>query len=154
MSLKTQKRLLVVATLLILIFLFTACEENNDFRGGELLDSEKMSEIKSEIIGDLVTSEGETDSDINFNDTENDIGSDETFSNNVDGDVTEKTDSAAQNGNDSQNTEKIIVYWTKSGKVWHLSENCRYIKNSEQISGTVEEAIEAGKERVCSSCGK
>ena len=50
--------------------------------------------------------------------------------------------------------ENGIVYWTKKGKVWHVSKDCRYIKNSEVESGTADNAIEAGKERACSSCGK
>lgn len=46
-------------------------------------------------------------------------------------------------------------YWTKSGKVYHKWSDCGYIKNSKEVfDGTLEDAIEAGKENLCSSCAK
>lgn len=43
------------------------------------------------------------------------------------------------------------VYWTESGKVYHRSTDCRYIRNSANVlEGTVEDS---GKERACSACG-
>ena len=51
--------------------------------------------------------------------------------------------------------EEGDVFWTPSGGVWHLSQDCRYIKNSSNVCyGNVEEAKNAGKTGVCSSCGK
>ena len=47
------------------------------------------------------------------------------------------------------------VYWVKNGGVWHLRRDCSSLSRSKEIlSGTVNEAIAAGKERVCKLCGK
>lgn len=46
------------------------------------------------------------------------------------------------------------VYWTKGGSVWHVSRGCSALKNSTDIlSGTEDEALAAGKSRVCKKCG-
>lgn len=50
---------------------------------------------------------------------------------------------------------ELIVYWTESGKVWHLSRECGTLKRSSSvIEGCELDAINAGKERVCSICSK
>ncbi len=47
------------------------------------------------------------------------------------------------------------VYWVASGKVWHLKQNCSTLSRSRNIqSGTVGDAMNAGKERVCKVCSK
>lgn len=46
------------------------------------------------------------------------------------------------------------VYWVKNGEVWHLKESCSSLSRSKNIqSGTVSDAIAAGKGRVCKRCG-
>lgn len=50
-------------------------------------------------------------------------------------------------------TEPDTVYWVKSGSTWHTNRNCHSLKkSSEIISGSVEEAKAAGKERKCKVC--
>lgn len=47
------------------------------------------------------------------------------------------------------------VYWVKNGEVWHISEKCPSLSRSKSIlSGTVSEAKENGKARVCKRCGQ
>ena len=47
------------------------------------------------------------------------------------------------------------VYWTHYGHVYHLSEDCQHLNNSDTIVvGTVEEAIAANKSRLCKTCLK
>ena len=46
------------------------------------------------------------------------------------------------------------VYWIENGSVWHNDVNCQHIKGKDIISGSVEDAMEAGKERLCKSCEK
>ncbi len=47
------------------------------------------------------------------------------------------------------------VYWAPSGKVYHIDEDCQAFTNSEELTvGTVEEAIAAGRTRLCSFCAK
>ncbi len=48
-----------------------------------------------------------------------------------------------------------IVFWCKNSKIWHLFEDCGYLKNSDAVSsGSIEDAMSYGKEKVCSSCEK
>lgn len=50
---------------------------------------------------------------------------------------------------------KTIVYWTPSGKVWHISPECQTLTRSSNISsGNTEDAELAGKTGECSVCGK
>lgn len=55
-------------------------------------------------------------------------------------------------GDSAENGE---VFWTEGGEVWHLTENCSSLSRSKNIlSGSVDDAIGAGKERACMRCGK
>ncbi len=48
-----------------------------------------------------------------------------------------------------------IFFWTPSGTVFHRSESCPRLSSSAQVvSGTQDEALEAGKTRGCSVCCK
>lgn len=45
------------------------------------------------------------------------------------------------------------VYWTKSGTVYHLFEDCGHLKNSPDLmEGTSVAAVESGKTRLCKTC--
>lgn len=47
------------------------------------------------------------------------------------------------------------VYWTRFGKVYHTHDDCQALNRSEELKyGYVDEAIEAGKTRLCSFCAK
>ena len=47
------------------------------------------------------------------------------------------------------------VYWTKGGSVYHSHEDCSHLSRSTNVlSGTIEEANEAGKLRLCATCAK
>jgi len=47
------------------------------------------------------------------------------------------------------------VLWAPSGKVYHIDEDCQAFSQSEELTeGTVEEAIAAGRTRLCSFCAK
>lgn len=46
-----------------------------------------------------------------------------------------------------------LAYWTPFGEVYHFNPDCQYIKNSGTIySGTVQDALDAGRNRGCSGC--
>ena len=54
-------------------------------------------------------------------------------------------------------TETIegIVYWTPYGKVYHTSQECSHLNNSDSlVYGSVEEGIAANKSRLCYTCAK
>lgn len=176
-----SKTIKIGALLLIVATIFCSCTNNSDFHGGVLLDSGKMSEIKSEVFATENTESGNvSDNDetladsVDESDTDKLEATDTIITETVDktetGRTTETASKATEEGSEtgehkpeytsnademlSDTEENSIVYWAKSGEVWHTSRDCRYIRNSEVESGVVEDAMEAGKDRLCSSCGK
>ncbi|MBE6611306.1 MAG: hypothetical protein E7632_02335 [Ruminococcaceae bacterium] len=50
--------------------------------------------------------------------------------------------------------QTVTVYWVPNGEVWHLKSDCSTLSRSKTIlSGTIEGAMDAGKDRVCKRCG-
>lgn len=49
----------------------------------------------------------------------------------------------------------VDVYWSTFGKVYHLDEDCSALNHSDELTvGTVEQAIEANRTRLCKFCEK
>ena len=47
------------------------------------------------------------------------------------------------------------VYWAPHGHVYHTHDDCQSLNKSEELTyGTVEQAIAAGRERLCAFCAK
>lgn len=49
----------------------------------------------------------------------------------------------------------LLVYWTKSGSVWHESSSCSSLSKTAKdnlVCGSTDDAISAGKERACKKC--
>lgn len=124
----------VLAALLTLAVAMSSCsyfEAKDRYKGGQLLDDELLADIREEIFSsrlydeDLIESFG-TESDLHLSESDTDA---------------ETAD---------------LVYWTDGGSVWHTYSNCGHLKNSNNAvhSGTRDEAREAGKTRLCSSCAK
>ncbi len=132
MYMKYLIKILSVTFILLLTMSMLCCEfdeSRNHLSGGQLLDDEKMSQIRNEVLsGEL----SETDSDEIT--SEKDIAQDETDENN------DNSDS--------------IVFWTEGGSVWHISPTCSHIKNSSKkiFAGTTNDAVKAGKTKQCASC--
>lgn len=127
------KRWSALAVAFLLMTSLSSCsffDTDNRFVGGELLDDDMMSEIKEEIFGSEIESTGDIDIE------ESSVNDDETL--------------------DSEENNEVYdgpVYWTKSGSVWHTYEDCGSLKNSNNVfSGSVDEAIESGKKKLCSRC--
>ena len=54
-----------------------------------------------------------------------------------------------------EETVENAVYWTEKGSVWHSSSSCSYLgKDSDIFYGSVENATECGKTRLCLPCEK
>ncbi len=71
-------------------------------------------------------------------------------------DTVDTTDTAEPaEATDASNGESDeTVYWVAGGEVWHTKITCSSLSRSKSVySGTVEDAMEAGKERVCKRCG-
>jgi len=106
-------------------------ESKGNLSGGILLNDEKMSQIKQEILTEEETG------------NESEDESDKTISN--------TTESEASSDIDYES--KIVVYWTKTGSAWHESVSCSHINNKPNImAGTIEQAMSAGKTNACSRC--
>ena len=153
---------------LLLIFLsvasVTSCRlfvpKNNAFYGGQVLDDNMMESIKENVLntesgdntealgnGPVFVRPGEIESPV----TDNEPSVEETAS--------EMQEASAEESDTCEYTDlefdESTVFWTEGGGVWHLFNNCGHLKRSKKIYyGTVEEAVEAGKEKVCSTCAK
>ena len=113
--------------LIILVASLASCdfdESKHHLSGGELLDDERISEIKNEIIGNETVTETDSSSVSEF---ESDL--------------------------ETEEGESRMVYWTGSGKVWHESPACSHLKNATDIyAGTISQAKQNGKTDACSRC--
>ena len=110
-----------------------------------------LTENKEEFESNLsqteeIITESESEGDNDKSNNESDESPDES---NI------ETESETESETETETKIMETVYWTKGGEVWHLFKDCGYLKNSKSIlSGSVEEAIENGKEKVCTSCSK
>lgn len=150
MNLYTVKKHLLAIASVMLVFaqlvVFTSCEfdeSKNNYRGGEMIDAEKMSEIKNELLDTDHPGENETAS---HSTTESES---EGTQKDTEGTERNETESIEIEGGTA-----IIVYWTEGGSVWHVSRDCYHIKNKDVISGTVEEAEKTGHDKACKTCNK
>ena len=47
-----------------------------------------------------------------------------------------------------------LVFWTEGGSVYHKALDCYHLKDAKSIqSGSIQAAIDSGKEKACSVCG-
>ena len=47
------------------------------------------------------------------------------------------------------------AYWTDGGTVYHTNRDCGHLSRAKVVtSGTIEEALNAGKAKICSTCSK
>jgi len=119
-----------IALTLILTICMLSCdfdESRHHLSGGVLLDDEKISEIKNEVLSEATKADENKE---------------------------EKTEAATPKPIE-ENTEEQndVVYWTESGTVWHKNADCSHIKNSSKIfSGKISDAQDAGKSKACSRC--
>lgn len=156
---KVYRIVLGIIITALLLTLFVACnfdESKNHLSGAQLLDDNALSEIKNDIINEETSSiEASSSGDIEI---ESSPATVEGISSETKRNESEATEAESYTGPDfgtEDNNVKETVYWTESGSVWHTTNKCRYLKNSKNVlSGSIEEAKEAGKTKVCSGCGK
>ena len=198
---KNIKKILTVGLSIVLLSALCACdfdETKTNFCGGDLVDVEKLSELKASIITedtditetekeDNTQNKGNTEvnTEIQFTGgVEHNQGEENTSEHlsqsakedpeesvsygegiemtevNTEIETESKTETKTETETEAvTETETVsedeLVYWVEGGKVWHLSTDCRYLKDKENIQcGTVEEAMEAKKTKLCSSCAK
>ena len=171
---KSIKVINITAIIAVLVFLSSCSyfeKDNRYFGDGVLLDSEKMSEIKAEIFSsetiqtELTEISEQENTESEALSSEKDEQTAQEITNIKEDSETQaqsemntesETDSEAEiESATSSATNDNLVYWLESGKVWHIKRECSYIVKKENVSsGTLEDAIEAGKEKVCSRCDK
>lgn len=140
------KSILFVFSIIFSVINLAACMEilpyNGYFDGGEILDDELMSEIRSKYIVEGTTENNNKSSDSSLESELNSVSN-----------TVETTDTA---GTTIESTEENpgVAFWTENGEVYHTKNTCGYLKNKSYMTGTIQQAIESGKERLCSSCGK
>lgn len=175
------KRISIIVLCVVFLSILCSCdldESRNNFSGGDLLDVEKLSELKDSIMteeSEIAETEKEKQTQDNESvkyNTEPESTSkiEDTANEEITNDVVTEGSTETSLGNDEESvsdseSEELseteiankdeLVYWTEAGKVWHLSPDCHHLKNSEKIlSGTIEEAMAAKKTKLCSSCEK
>ena len=126
---------LFLAIILAFATLFSSCATpqttNNEYYGGESMNAEILSSIAESIFSESEIEESSTSTKTTVNSA-----------------TTEEitTEKREHDG---------VYYWTESGGVYHLWSDCGHLKNSKDVkSGSVDEAISDGKEKLCSSCEK
>lgn len=126
-----KKYICFIAVICLLAALLSSCalfDTGDRFVGGEPLDDDMMIDIWMEIF----SSEPEYP--------------DEFLE-------TDKPQSEEEESDHETEPFDGTVYWVKGGKVWHTHDDCGSLKDSSDVlSGSIEDALEAGKERICSRC--
>lgn len=163
------KRLFAVFASALTLMSMQSCifdKSNNEFNGGQLLDSEMLSKIQGELI--ILENEEMGSADATeTTGTESDVSSakiddvSNSCSENYECDIDDTLETEKSNNNNGSietsksESDKTVVYWTEGGGKWHLNKNCSFIKDSlEVIKGSVSEAKKAGKKSVCKTCEK
>jgi len=131
-------------------------DENESENSDEITTEENESENSHEITTE------ENESENSHEKTESSESQDNTESSKINEESSTKHDqeeSSTKHDQEESSTKHdheesdTPVYWTENGGVYHLFRDCSYIKSSaEVISGTVEEANDAGKSDACSRC--
>lgn len=126
--------------------------------------TEKKTEEDTEEKTEVKTDETEKSTNESSNESTNKITENESEETTETEAVSEtETETQADSEETTKKTEDKegaeageVVYWLKSGSVWHVEQDCWRIAGTTNkiYSGTVEDAQEAGKDHVCSSCGK
>lgn len=131
-------KIVSIFLLLLMSIIFVSCnfdESKNNFYGGEMLDEDLLESIRDALSSN-----------------------EQTTSEKINGDTTEyateiTTVQAAEDVTIETNEDgEVIVYWLENGSVWHADPNCQHIKGKEYLSGTIDQAIENGMNRLCKSC--
>lgn len=172
---KNITKSLLCITMIFILIVLPSCSmfwsSNPTYSGGQMLDDELMSSMRDEVLGEKTEisdqevsdeiTEDENESENSHEKTESSESQDNTESSKINEEFSTKHDreeSSTKHDQEESSTkpdhqESTPVYWTENGGVYHLFRDCSYIKSSaEVISGTVEEANDAGKSDACSRC--
>lgn len=69
--------------------------------------------------------------------------------------LTEIAEELSEHTGDPDKLPDAEAYWTEGGGVYHTSRDCGHLSRAKTvISGTIDEALAAGKAKICSTCAK
>ena len=69
--------------------------------------------------------------------------------------LTEIAEDISEHTGDLDELPDAEAYWTEGGSVYHTNRDCGHLARAKTVtSGTIEEALDAGKAKVCSTCAK
>lgn len=120
-----KKVILITLALILTLFLLTSCTSEHQTNDDFYGGESLNADILSSIAESI------------FNESEIEEGSKDDFS------------------NPSQKEHDGIYYWTESGSVYHKWSDCGHLKNASEIkSGNKQDAMLAGKDKLCSTCEK
>lgn len=120
------KRGMMLLQALCLLLVLVACAATEPFDAGTPLTPGEVAALQEQLKGEKPLEGGTEDN------------SDKTQG------------SGEENSNIPQNG---VVFWLDTGSVYHSSEGCYHIKEKPNVrQGTVAQAAEAGKSRLCAAC--
>ena len=164
-----RKFVLIVALLSAFVLLASCSNYLNsadDFYGGDVIDAEMLSSIAESVFAsdesmrpDEPYVDGSVDNESTLDASDNGVTEEAPTESVTDKDGESVSETPTEEGTTEEETTKRVhdgkYYWTKSGKVYHKWSDCGYLKNSDEVfSGSFDDAQEAGKENLCSSCAK
>ena len=125
-----KKSLLLMACIGVCACVLAACAKDKAFSAGTELTADEIRAYRERLQAERLAKEEAE----NAPEEAPDVAPDET--------VEEESDEALE-----------VCYYTENGSVWHADRDCSYLKRSQNVlSGSVEGAAIAGKNRPCSSC--
>ena len=125
-----RKFLLLAAALGLCTCVLMACRGKPAFDAGEELSAEELEALRVSLQEKEEGSDGASDSQ------------------NTPADQNPPSDGGFEEN-------KSVFYYTESGEVYHSDRDCSHLKKSDNVkSGTIDQAEQAGKTRLCSDCAQ
>ena len=143
----------------VMVFFTFGCSEylpeQETISSGEILTPEYMAEISQKLVEEKNTSSEVSNDDSTLKTEDSsvlELDDIQTEYNSVTQAIV--TSQQIEGGETPDETTIDVVYWTEGGSVWHNTKDCSALARSKNIiSGSVHDAVRAGKERVCKKCG-
>ena len=166
-----RKFILIIALLSAFVLLVSCSNYLNsadDFYGGDVIDAEMLSSIAESVFASdeslrpnepYVDEYASKDKETTVDSSSDGVTEETPTESGTDENSEPETEVTTEDVTTEEETTKRVhdgkYYWTKSGKVYHKWSDCGYLKNSDEVfSGSFDDAQEAGKENLCSSCAK
>lgn len=152
-----KKRAVISAVFAILFLLVFGCNdpeliiENEPFTANPAM--RKLDSAYAETTDDSTSITPETEKKSDTSAAESDTTAPETSAEIIETTAAETSAPQTDSVKDTE-PQTDTVYWVDGGEVWHTRADCSSLSRSKNVrSGTVSDAMAAGKSRVCKRCG-